>query len=117
MIKFSFLIKRLPGMTFETFVDYHKNKHAPLFSSIPEAKQYVRKYVITHAIEADGFPQPIYDGITEIWFDSFDDFHKFFATESYLKNVHPDESNFIDLTNVVVMITNETVIKAEKTDY
>lgn len=112
MVKFSFLIQRLPGMSFETFTDYHKSKHAPLFSSIPEADQYVRKYVITHAIEAPGFPKPIYDSITEIWFDSFDDFHTFFATENYLTKVHPDEANFIDMSNIVVMITNEIVIKA-----
>ena len=111
MVKFSFLIKRLPGMSFEAFVDYHKNKHAPLFASIPEMGQFVQKYVITHAIESPGFPKPIYDGITEIWFNSFEDYHQFFATENYLKNVHPDESNFIDLKNVIVMVTNETVIK------
>ncbi len=99
-------------MTFEDFVDYHKNKHATLFSSIPETKQYVRKYVINHPIAAGGFPDPVYDGITEIWFDSFDDFHTFFATENYIKNVHPDESNFINMNEVVVMVTNESIIKA-----
>lgn len=78
MVKFSFLIQRLQGMTFEAFVDYHKNSHAPLFMSIPENQQYVRKYIVTHPIEAEGFPKPIYDAITEIWFDSVDDFHKFF---------------------------------------
>ena len=112
MVKFSFLIQRLPGMSFESFVDYHKNKHALLFSSIPETQQYVRKYIITHAVAAPGFPKPLYDGITEIWFDSLDDFHRFFATENYLTKVHPDESNFIDLSNVVVMVTTETIIMA-----
>ncbi len=112
MVKFSFLIQRLPGMSFESFVDYHKHKHAPLFSSIPETQQYVRKYIITHAVAAPGFPKPLYDGITEIWFDSLDDFHRFFATENYLTKVHPDESNFIDLSNVVVMVTTETIIMA-----
>lgn len=112
MIKFSFLIQRVPGMSFEDFVDYHKNIHAPLFTSIPEVKEYVRKYVVNHPIAAPGFPKPIYDAITEIWFDSFDDFNTFFATENYLTKVHPDEPNFIEMSNVVVMVTNETIIKA-----
>lgn len=99
-------------MSFEAFVDYHKNNHAPLFISVPEAAQYVKKYVVTHAITAEGFPKPLYDAITEIWFDSFEDFHEFFATENYLQKVHPDESNFIDMSSVVVMITNETIVKA-----
>ena len=115
MVKFSFLIRRLPGLSFEAFVDHHKNKHAPLFTSIPEAQQYVRKYIITHAIEAPGFPEPLYDGITEIWFDSLDDFHAFFATENYRTKVHPDEGTFIDLTRVDVMVTNETVITGGQT--
>lgn len=102
-------------MSFETFVDYHKNKHAPLFTSIPEASQYVRKYVISHPIEAPGFPKPIYDGITDIYFDSFDDYHTFFASENFLKKVQPDHSNFIDMKNVV-LVTNETVLKAGRTE-
>ncbi|WP_245735188.1 EthD domain-containing protein [Pedobacter hartonius] len=72
-------------MSFQDFVNYHKNKHAPLFTSIPEAEQYVRKYIVTHVIEAEGFPKPAYDAITEIWFESFKDFHKFFATETISK--------------------------------
>lgn len=111
MVKFSFLFRRLPGMSFDAFTDYHKNKHAPLFASIPEAERYVRKYIITHAVEAPGFPKPLYDSITEIWFDSFEDYHTFFATKSYRENVHPDEYNFMDHSTVVVMITNVTVIK------
>lgn len=98
-------------MSFEAFVEQHKH-HAPLFMSIPETQQYVRKYVVTHAIEAPGFPKPPYDGITELWFDSFDDYHTFFATENYLQKVHPDEGTFIDLARVDVLVTTETVIKA-----
>lgn len=102
-------------MSFEAFVAHHKDKHAPLFMSIPEAQHYVKKYVVTHAIEAPGFPKPPYDGITEIWFDSFDDYHAFFATQNYLTKVHPDEGTFIDLATVGVLVTNETVIKASQT--
>jgi len=112
MIKFSFLIKRLPGMSFDEFVDYHKNKHAPLFASIPEADKYVRKYVVSHPIKAPGFPEPMYDGITDIYFDSFDDYHQFFAAENFLNKVYPDHSNFFDTQNVIMLVTIETVIKS-----
>jgi len=110
MIKFSFLVNRRQGMSFEEFTAYHKNIHAPLFSSIPETAQYVRKYVITHAIEKEGFPKPLCDSITQIYFDSFEDYHTFFASENYLKKVHPDESNFLDMGSIGVVVTNETVI-------
>jgi len=37
MIKFTFLVQKLPGMSLEEFIDYHKNKHAPL--SVPSPRQ------------------------------------------------------------------------------
>ncbi|MFB9930234.1 EthD domain-containing protein [Amycolatopsis halotolerans] len=42
MIKFVYLINRVNGMSFEEFVEYHRDRHAPLFTSIPEAHRYVR---------------------------------------------------------------------------
>jgi len=112
MIKFTFLIKKLPGMSLEEFVDYHKNKHAPLFCSIPEVNLYVRKYVVNHPIIAEGFPKPLYDAVTEISFDSFEDFNTFFSSENYLNKVHPDEPNFFDTSDYIAMANNETIIEA-----
>ncbi|GAA4326897.1 hypothetical protein GCM10023149_30000 [Mucilaginibacter gynuensis] len=110
MIKFSFLIKKLPGMSLETFVDHHKNKHAPLFSSIPEAQQYVRKYVVSHPITEPGSPEPAFDAITDIYFDSFEDYRQFFSSENFLKNVQPDHANFFDERKVVMLTTKETTV-------
>lgn len=112
MIKFTFLVQKLPGMSLEEFVDYHKNKHAPLFCSIPETELYVRKYVVNHPIVAEGFPKPLYDAVVEISFDSFEDFNTFFTSENYLTKVHPDEPKFFDTTNYIAMATNETIVKA-----
>ncbi|WP_207424607.1 EthD domain-containing protein [Desertivirga brevis] len=112
MIKFTFLVQKLPGMSLEEFVDYHKNHHAPLFMSIPETEFYVRKYVVNHPIIAEGFPKPLYDAVVEISFDSFDDFNAFFNSENYLNKVHPDEPTFFDTKNYIAMATNETIVKA-----
>jgi uncharacterized protein (TIGR02118 family) len=112
MIKFTFLVQRLKGMSREEFIDYHKNKHAPLFCSIPETALYVRKYVVNHPMAAEGFPEPLYDAVVEISFDSLEDFNAFFNSENYLTKVHPDEPKFFDTANYVAMATRETVIKA-----
>lgn len=112
MIKFTFLVQKLPGMSLEEFIDYHKNIHAPLFCSIPEAELYVRKYVVNHPIVAEGFPKPLYDATVEISFDSFEDFNTFFNSENYLTKVHPDEPNFFDTVNYVAMANKETIVKA-----
>ncbi|MBE9583363.1 EthD domain-containing protein [Mucilaginibacter sp. JRF] len=110
MIKFSFLITRLPGMSLDAFVDHHKNKHAPLFSSIPETQQYVLRYVVSHPIIEPGFPEPSYDAMTDIYFDSFKDYHQFFSSENFLKTVQPDHANFFDESKVVMLVTKETTV-------
>ncbi|MEV0848925.1 EthD domain-containing protein [Streptomyces sp. NPDC049954] len=110
MIKFAFMINRVDGMSFEEFVEYHRNRHAPLFTSIPEARQYVKKYTVSHAVPAEGYPSPAYDGLTEIWFESWADHNAFFASKNYEECVHPDESRFIDMNSVAVMVTEERVV-------
>lgn len=110
MLKFTFLINKVPQMSTGEFVNYHKNHHAPLFTSIPETAKYVRKYVVSHPVEVEGFPKPIYDGVTDIYFDSMQDFNSFFSSTNYLEKVNPDESNFITLNTVVALVSNETVV-------
>lgn len=110
MIKFAFMINRVAGMTFEEFVEHHRDRHAPLFTSIPEAQHYVKKYTVSHPIPAQGYPTPAYDGLTEIWFESWADHDAFFASKNYKELVNPDESRFIDMHSVAVMVTEERVV-------
>ncbi|MCP2165323.1 EthD domain-containing protein [Goodfellowiella coeruleoviolacea] len=110
MIKFAYLVKRVEGMSFEQFVTYHRDHHAPLFTSIPEARQYVRKYTVSHPVPAPGYPSPDYDGLTEIWFESWADHDAFFASDNYRTLVNPDEARFIDMTSVRTMVTTEKVV-------
>lgn len=110
VIKFAFMINRIDGMSFEEFVEHHRNRHAPLFTSIPEAQQYVKKYTVSHPVPAEGYPSPAYDGLTEIWFESWADHDAFFASKNYKELVNPDESKFIDMNSVAVMVTEERFV-------
>ena len=110
MIKFVYLINRVDGMSVEAFVDHHRNRHAPLFTSIPEAAQYVRKYTVSHPVAAENYPAPAYDGLTEIWFESWADHDAFFSSKNYLEKVKPDEPTFIGFTSVGVMVTEERIV-------
>lgn len=111
MIKFAFLINRVSTMTVEEFRHHHREKHAPLFMSIPEADELVCKYTVSHPVAAPGYQKPAYDGLTEIWFESWADHDAFFASDNYKTQVNPDEKCFIDFSNVGVMVTEETVLK------
>ncbi|SDP36539.1 conserved hypothetical protein [Nakamurella panacisegetis] len=110
MIKFAYMINRIDGISYDEFVDYHRQRHAPLFTSIPEARQYVRKYAVSHPVPAPGYPVPAFDGMTEIWFDSWEDINNFFSSANYKELVQPDERTFVDHDSVAVMVTEEKVI-------
>lgn len=110
MIKFVFMINRAGGMSVDEFVDHHRSRHAPLFTSIPEAQQYVRKYTVSHPVPAESYPSPAFDGLTEIWFDNWADHDAFFASSNYQNLVHPDEATFIDMDSVAVMVTEERIV-------
>jgi uncharacterized protein (TIGR02118 family) len=110
VLKFAFMINRVDGMSFEQFVEYHRDRHAPLFTSIPEARRLVRKYAVSHPVPAENYPSPAYDGLTEIWFESWEDHDVFFASENYKKLVNPDEAKFIDMRSVAVMVTEERIV-------
>ncbi|WP_375419221.1 EthD domain-containing protein, partial [uncultured Hymenobacter sp.] len=99
MIKFTILLRKRADLTQEEFVQYHKTQHAPLFTSLPEVQQYVRRYVQGHTqvLDLPGLPAPAYDGTTELWFDSLEDIAKVFAAESYMRIIRPDEAKFLDL--------------------
>lgn len=110
MIKFVYMINRVKNMSIEAFVDHHRNSHAPLFTSIPEAKQYIKKYVVSHPVAAPNYPAPSYDGLTEIWFDSWADHNAFFTSDNYITKVKPDEPTFIDFGSVGIMVTDEKIV-------
>jgi len=110
MIKFAFMIKRLPSLKLEEFIQYHRDQHAPLFMSIPETKQYVRIYTVSHPVDSRDYPASTFDGLTEIWFDSWEDHDLFFASENYKNKVQPDPSKFFDEKGMSMTVTKETVV-------
>ncbi|MGW2134341.1 EthD domain-containing protein [Streptomyces coelicoflavus] len=107
MLKLIFMINRIEGTSYERFVRYHRDRHAPLFTSIPEAERYVRKYTVSHPVPAGNYPPRAYDGLTEIWFEDWEDHDAFFTSENYRTLVNPDEARFIDMDSVAVMVTEE----------
>jgi len=112
MVKFTILLRKRADLTHEAFVQYHKTQHAPLFMSLPEVQQYVRRYVQGHTLPLDlpGLPAPAYDGTTELWFDSAEDIGKVFGAESYLHLIRPDEAKFLDLPGCGFLVLAENPV-------
>lgn len=119
MIKLTFCLHRLPHLTREAFQKYWFESHAPLVASHREVlriRRYVQMHSGTEAMNAGigasrGAPQ-MFDGVAELWWDSFDDI---------IANPNPDapaaglalledERKFIDLPRSPLFFGDEKVI-------
>ena len=83
-----------------------------MFASLPEVKQYVRRYVQCHPVQValPGLPPPDYDGITEIWFDDAESIGKVFGSAGYMEFIRPDEARFLDLHGCSFLVTTEHTV-------
>ncbi len=114
MIKFTILLRRNPALTHEQFVEYHRGPHAALFTSLPEVKQHVRRYVQGHStgVEIPGIPPMTFDGSTELWFDDMAGLTGLFEAKDYMESIRPDEAKFLALDRCEFLLTAENVVLA-----
>ncbi len=119
MIKLTFCLRRLPHLSREGFQAYWFEQHAPLVAKHREVLR-IRRYVQMHAgseamnagiAASRGAPQ-MFDGVAELWWDSFDDI---------VANPNPgaaaaglelleDERKFIDLARSPLWFGEEKAI-------
>lgn len=110
MIKMIITIKRREGMSHEEFVHYQREIHRPLLMSIPEAHQYIRRFVVSYPISAPDYSGPDYDSVAEAWFDSMEDMNALYFSENFLSKVDPDHANFMDLSSYGRIVAEEQVV-------
>jgi uncharacterized protein (TIGR02118 family) len=103
MVKLVCLMKRRIGMTFQDFVNHYETKHRPLVLSFnPNARRYARRYIKPQAnrvYSAEG--ESPYDVITEIWFDTQEDFDRGIgriATEEAAAAIAADSEKLFDMS-------------------
>jgi uncharacterized protein (TIGR02118 family) len=120
MIKLTFVLTRRPEFTRETFQAYWFDHHAPLVASVREVLR-IRRYVQLHsmpvAVSADlrasrGGPEG-YDGVAQLWWDSFDDMAGAGADPKAREAgrlLLEDERKFIDLARSPLWWGEEKVI-------
>jgi uncharacterized protein (TIGR02118 family) len=119
MIKLTYALVRLPHLTRAEFQTYWFETHAPLVASVKEALR-IRRYVQLHSLSADvseqirasrGGPEG-YDGVAQLWWDSFEDMaggDPAAAAEAG-RLLLEDEKRFIDLSRSPLWWGEEKVI-------
>lgn len=106
MIKVTINLRRRIDMSHEDFIKYHQNIHLPLFKSLPEVKQYVRRYTHFYARqEVPELPLPAYLCVTRIWLDDLESLYKLFGSHSYIQTILASEKKFLDMSACSVMVS------------
>jgi uncharacterized protein (TIGR02118 family) len=114
MIKLSILMVRRSDFTYDKFIKYWREVHAPLFAAQSAAKKYVRRYIQDHRT-GDALPGTTasnFDGIAEIWFDDISGAKAFFESNGYKQTVIPDEEAFMDRKRCELLYTHEYNVMA-----
>lgn len=106
MIKLTFALVRLPGLSREDFQDYWFNRHGPLVASVSEIlgiRRYVQMHSLPDAVSeplraSRGAPEP-YDGVAQLWYDSLEDLGRRMQDPAAIdasRRLLEDEEKFID---------------------
>lgn len=121
MLKCVYCVRRLPSLSEEEFYDYWLNQHGPLVKK-HAALLGMRRYVQSHTIQnpqlnaAAQQPRGIndmYDGITEVWWDSVEALMGSLQTEEAQEAnriLSADEATFVDCENSAIFFSIEHTI-------
>jgi uncharacterized protein (TIGR02118 family) len=93
-VKMFSLLTRKPGTDVAAFQSYWRTHHGPLAAKIPQARHYIQCHVRPSSYD-DG-RTPRYDGVAELWFDTFDAVRASCNTDEY-RAVRLDEPKFLAL--------------------
>lgn len=118
MLKCVYCVRRLPSLSVEEFYDYWLNKHGPLVrekAPILGMKRYVQSHTIQNPMLNAAAQQPrgitdMYDGITEVWWDSAESLAASLQTAEGLEAnriLSEDEARFVDCANSAIFFTTE----------
>jgi uncharacterized protein (TIGR02118 family) len=118
MIKLVYVITKRADISEKDFHEYWLKTHGPLVRSFAKSMR-AKKYVQSHTVSEDAGKQirstrpkmkETYDGITEVWWDSLEDFNSGGAVQDRAEAARAlleDESKFIDFERSSIFFTEE----------
>lgn len=109
MVKLICFLKRRPGMSRDEFLSYWRDKHGPLVAGTKSGSHVIR-YEQHPRATADAAQDPDgWDGVTEQWFSSLDDFYASLEENDY-KDIEADIPKFLDAEKLVFIMTDEPTV-------
>lgn len=107
MMRFTYLLRRRPGMSLQEFKDYFSNVHGPLvvrYSTVLKMQKYVQVYTLDDPMNEElrnsRGALPAYDGVQEFWWNSRQDCLDLLESpeaQEASRTLIEDDKNFVDL--------------------
>jgi uncharacterized protein (TIGR02118 family) len=111
-------IRRNASMSPQEFADHWQNHHGPLLRECTDFTRHLRRYT-QHKVTSSDSPvaglfgaNGDFDGVAVLEFHSAAAMSLAFNEPSYLADVKPDESRFVDIANCVSYIADSTEVAA-----
>jgi len=98
---------RKQGMSVGDFQAYWRGHHGPLAVKVPGLRRYVQNHPFPEMYGSRN--APLCDGVAEAWFDSLEDLQASTQTPE-LAAVRADEPNFMDVSKLVFILTQDIEI-------
>ncbi|WP_215543158.1 EthD domain-containing protein [Amycolatopsis sp. CA-230715] len=111
------LLRRLPELSREEFVEHHRETHAPLFVSMETVRRVVRRYTVDHpqSFGVPGVADTTFDAVVRQWFDDTSGIQELMTSKDYLETIRPDEARFIDMSRSEFYLAEDQVFLGEPT--
>jgi uncharacterized protein (TIGR02118 family) len=113
LIKAMIFLKRRKDLTRAEFKEYWLTQHSKLEKENAE-KNWVRKIVANFAIDDPSLPEPPWDGMVELYFDSIEDMQKD-VQGAQRAVMYADEENFCDHSEEQLVVLTQEYLMAVKT--
>ncbi len=106
-LKLLCLLRRRPGLAPEAFHDHWRRRHGGLFRDTPELRAPMYAYDQDHGLD---LPGARWDGVTEQWFASLEEWTAGLGISARAALVIPDMQAFLDVDDLVAVVSGRPVV-------
>jgi EthD domain-containing protein len=110
-LKLICILRRHPGLDLSTYHTHWREHHGGLFRDVAELRDPLYAYDQNHGLD---LPDAEYDGVTEQWFGSLDEWVASLGVPAVPDLVNPDTEYFLDMPSIRFILAGPpTVVIAD----
>jgi len=103
------ILRRKPGYELEPFHEHWREHHGGLFRNVASLNEPLLAYHQHHGLN---LPGAAYDGLTEQWFASLEEWVESLGVPEYPELVEPDVASFLDESSLAYILAGSPTVLA-----